>query len=291
LICLHLLQAFVCGVNLKLPKALQFLQNALLAMIPLSNTYGILQSVQIPVPQSQRSNALLPQVWHSISRKKMSGFRFEKDVENDTQQYQICQIELQMNCLSSFHLGEKVGEGSYGAVIQADNVILKLIPLSSAESEFCAMTSPEKFQEEVNVSKEISDKKLGPIFIRSFICEATATSESSHVPKPIRVGVIVQEKWDLTLQTYAKLFKRKYKRKRAQIYIMVKSIIDRYLTHHITHKDVKMNNIMVKVNSKNDIEDMTFIDFGAIELNDNRNEKVREQIMWDGFEIEDETIC
>jgi serine/threonine protein kinase len=218
-----------------------------------------------------------------MNSKKLSTFIFEKNIETETQEYQTCKYQLYEPCpLKKYKLGKKMGEGSYGTVYESTIYIVKIMPLEHEDYDLCGMTKIKDFEKEVKLTSYMSEMKLGPTFIESMNCEALATNKKGET-KDIPIGIIVQEKWDLSLEDYIHEFPELFTLHKKQIKSLVKGIIEDYLDVDITHMDAKPQNTVVKLCKHNVVKEVTFIDFGSIILEDSRTRIIREKQMWKLF--------
>lgn len=163
-------------------------------------------------------------------------------------------------------------------VFEDNKVIIKLIPL---ETNFEAVTTKVKFKYEIKTLRTMSELKLGPKLVDAFMISCQCTNKN-NISKKIKLGIIIQEKWDVTLENYMKLYPKDFEKNRLKISDLVKEEIDKYLHLHITHPHTKPDNTVMKIRD-GEIKALCFIDFGELIFEDARSSKKRSKIMWVGL--------
>jgi tRNA A-37 threonylcarbamoyl transferase component Bud32 len=134
-----------------------------------------------------------------------------------------------------------IGEGGWGTVSKAClkdncNYAVKLIDLPTRNSW-------KDFKRESELAKRMSKAGLGPKFYDYWHCD--------------HVGFIITDRWDSELSKSAVLSKKQLEKLWQQI--------EKIHSMGLVHGDLLPNNILVKVNKKNQITDITMSDFGVMD--------------------------
>lgn len=188
------------------------------------------------------------------------------------------EYSIKDNCIENMPINKWIGNGKYGSVFlvcleHQCEYVLKMIPLnvyiptedcdiSLTEEEMkdvCLKYSDDDFIRETEMSIMFGDVNIGPKVKVFGICNEV---ENKYQGK-IRVGYIVQEKYDLTLHEFIAsdpigfinsfLFIQHLLIKKAKM-------IDEM---GYFNEDVHQENIMLKIND-GEIKDVVFIDFGIV---------------------------
>ena len=181
------------------------------------------------------------------------------------------------DCLTNIPIKQWIANGKYGTVFLACmehecKYILKMIPLNvDIPTEECDISHPDDvgnicikytegdFMHETDLSIKFGEANIGPKVKMIGFCEDV---ENKYQGK-IKVGYMVQEKYDMTLKEYI-------------LNNPIECINNfHYITNELTNKAIQMDemgyfnediheeNIMLKVEG-NEIKDIVFIDFGIV---------------------------
>lgn len=177
----------------------------------------------------------------------------DEEEESEVVDLGVKNIKMREVCLNGYQLLDLLGKpGTYGLVKQACldgdcNYALKIQNISKSNDK-------KVFDSECQYSEILSRKYgIGPKFIARWECNNFGT----------QYGFIVTEKWDKTLyeiltsKSTKQICEAKFIQK---LYEQVQNIHKEGLIH----SDILPKNILVKLNSKQEIADVTLADFGLM---------------------------
>ena len=190
-------------------------------------------------------------------------------------------VEYAINddCISTMPIKEWIANGRYGSVflVCVEHVceyVLKMIPLnvyipteecdiSQSENELeniCFKYSEDDFLHETDLTIKFGEAKIGPKVKVFGFCNDVVNKYQGK----IKVGYIVQEKYDFTLNQYIS----KHPKEFIENYGYIRSVLieKAKLMDNMGHfnEDVHQENIMLKVDENGEIKDVVFIDFGIV---------------------------
>jgi serine/threonine protein kinase len=207
--------------------------------------------------------------------------QIEKFIECDSQ-VETCFYELPP-CLSQYKILKRLGEGSYGAVYDAGDYVIKCIPIGTNVCDFCIMSTRAHFKLESLLTSYLSDLGLGPSLIETKECATKATSESIRDPKMVSIGILIMEKWDITLADYKAQYPNLFEHNKEEIREAVLDQIELYIKYSVLHLDTKPQNTMLKLTNEKQMSKLTFIDFGVVSINSPFPKEQQRKMMLAGF--------
>lgn len=177
-------------------------------------------------------------------------------------------IKINESCLKGIEIKDFLGNGTTASVYKiidknldkTIDYVVKLINLDASKDDYNSNNYKEiikekyiNFNKEAEISLLFSSFNIGPKIYKYWICN------------DINIGVIITEKWDTTLREFTDGYEYK---KRVSI-LCNKLLVDK-LNNQINeihklgyiHYDIKPENILIKLDNKNEIIDITITDFG-----------------------------
>lgn len=200
----------------------------------------------------------------------------------------LCKICFTGACFDKYQIQEELGSGSGGVVYSVYNkedkkiYAAKLIPLlpgiekqrsalsldsktDTKISSTCATVTQSAFDREVKMSSILSKAKLAPVLRDYFICSIRVSNKSIQSTSEIRkLGIIISDKWDISLREYINSHPSEYKDNREMISLGIESLIDNYIKAGLYHGDLHRGNVVLKLNSRDEPDELTFIDFEEV---------------------------
>lgn len=142
-------------------------------------------------------------------------------------------------------IGDKIAQGAFGQVYDACfgeddcRYIVKIQPVN-LHGRF------DELGRETEIAHTASLLGVGPRIIQSFACENFET----HAADVKHVGLIVMEKWPMTLQSFLKEHESGMNdRKKKKLLTDVEAQIKTLLKHGIWHRDLSLRNVLVQQSS------------------------------------------
>ncbi len=151
------------------------------------------------------------------------------------------------SCLKNLEIGDLLGEGNFGQVYDAcDPDCTSVLKVMIIPPEF-----GNDFKTEVAITQWAGELEIGPKFIDSWTCEA----EDDY--GVIAIGLILTEKYEMSLERYLK----KYKKMESGAALTLMELIKAMHHNGIIHGDLHPRNIVVDTNKK-EIKRISIIDYG-----------------------------
>jgi len=171
-----------------------------------------------------------------------------------------------IDCLQGYEVSNFIGGGFFGVVLQGciQSDCSYAIKIQEILAHHTAMT-PVKF--ESNVTKRASELGVTPKFIEYIECTGTRASDGS----PVKLGIIVTEKWDTDLDTFVNskrpltgAFQRYVP---SWVIDKLEKQVDILHKNNIIHNDMRSSNVVLRLSEDNTITDVALVDFGLARVN------------------------
>ena len=128
----------------------------------------------------------------------------------------------------------------------------------------CQQSTVGDFNKEVKYAVMASELDIGPKVYSSWICDNVESPlhEQLTKKKEIKMGFILMEKMQYTLNEYIYKFRKLFKKNIGTILIMYKNLVEKMLNGNILNMDLNLNNIMLDINDENIPIKLRIIDWG-----------------------------
>lgn len=100
-----------------------------------------------------------------------------------------------------------------------------------------SLVDREEFQREVSISTLMGRLRIGPHIFYAPICKI----------KNVPYGAIIMERFDLTLEKYAKTYPSHFSRRSQNLYLKLASLLERMHAKGIVHRDLHSGNILLNL--------------------------------------------
>lgn len=150
-------------------------------------------------------------------------------------------------CLKDIDIREKLGSGEGGSVYLAciKGLCSYVVKVTETTSDLF-----NSFEDEVALTRNMSDLGVSPKFIESWTCPANINDESHEL------GFLVTERWDSTLDKYQHKLS-------AHLIHKLDRLVKTMHENGYTHGDLSPYNVIIKVNHAGIAYDIAIIDFGT----------------------------
>lgn len=191
--------------------------------------------------------------------------------------------EKQRECLyclngefGDFTIGPFVGAGYSGTVYQVRHnptralYVAKFLALEETDaktSSICVNTARNEFEKEWKKAANLGELGLAPTVF--YVTELPSVLDADpNTKQAVRLGVIISEKWDLSLREYIDQHPAKFKANEEKIDALILALAQNYIKHDLYHADVHARNIVLKLDAEFNVQNLTFIDFNGFALQD-----------------------
>lgn len=175
--------------------------------------------------------------------------------------------------IKRFHFSGKFkerGESGFVYYSSTHNVVLKVSPIdisnfydlcnvNNFKYDICETTVTKRmFNREMKIARQAATLGIGPKFYDTFYTMAESEAhEKVFGQRQIMVGLTIMERFDITLQTYAKKYTIDEK-----ILKKIERIFKILQDHDIVPKDTHSNNLMINLRTKK----IAIVDYGYFKL-------------------------
>lgn len=188
----------------------------------------------------------------------------EFKIETDICTYSSCMRKGNISKILSL-----LGRGSFGEVYQVCTGIneecpyaLKIVLFKEKYLDKSSDTDQaEKFLKEIKFQQKASDINVAPKIITYWICPIDYKNQT------IQAGFIIMEKWDITLNDFiVQNLKEYYEQYDTILNLFEYKITKLVNSTNFIHTDIHDGNIMLKLNDKKKVIDLTIIDWGKVKI-------------------------
>lgn len=165
--------------------------------------------------------------------------------------------DLPETCTHEYILKTRLSSGFFSTVYEAckDNdcsYVAKVEPLVGE-------ITPERFQEEVQLTQLMGERGVGPIMRSAWTCQWTTMGG------PYDLGLIVMDKAYITFQNYVNAQRLISNQPNlSQIKFLLWKKIEIMLSLGYLHTDIHSNNVMFNLENNGDIRDLFLIDWNRV---------------------------
>lgn len=155
----------------------------------------------------------------------------------------LAQIDPRLRIVSLLY-----GRGSFGSVYQVCDEMarcgewaVKLVPLHEHPKRW--QVDEGEFLREAEMAKRLSDVGIGARVLGFRVCEDVTSQQ--------RLGLIVMERLDETVRSYAKKYPRRFATERDWIELQVHTLVTRLADHfRLRHTDLHTENVMLELDPR-----------------------------------------